>query len=147
MVKSGRQRALSIRDRNHIILLASSKVVSCGKIKTELNLSAWKSLILRCLNSVPFIANQKMKRKSHTCISIVLYDWRALYLASFFIIINTLRVNRIKQLKYVTKLDDKMFKNNNVELFFVTVNDFFPFYTTPNFHCSPFQSDVCVLLC
>jgi len=42
----GRQRALS---------------VSCGKIKTDLNLSASRSSILRCLNSVPFIANQKMK--------------------------------------------------------------------------------------
>ena len=30
--KGGRQRALSIRDRNHIIRLVSNKVVSCEKI-------------------------------------------------------------------------------------------------------------------
>ena len=61
--EGGRQRVLSIRDRNHIIRMASNKVVSCGKIKTDLNLSASNSSILKCLNSVHFIANQKMKKK------------------------------------------------------------------------------------
>ena len=31
--KGGNQRVLSIRDRNHIIRLASNKVVSCEKLK------------------------------------------------------------------------------------------------------------------
>ena len=39
-------------------------MMSFKKIEAELNLSAPKSSILKCLNSVPLISNQKMKKKS-----------------------------------------------------------------------------------